>query len=41
MALQLVLNKDGNYEYQDPREIKPRPMISMSLKRMNLNKKLH
>ena len=28
MVLQLVLNKDGNYEYQDPREIKPRPMIS-------------
>ena len=28
MVLQLVLNKDGNYEYQDPREIKPRPIIS-------------
>ena len=28
MVLQLVLNKAGNYEYQDPREIKPRPMIS-------------
>ena len=28
MALQLVLDENGNYTYQDPRTVKPRPMIS-------------
>ena len=28
MALQLVLDANGNYTYQDPRTVKPRPMIS-------------
>ena len=28
MALQLVLDKNGNYTYQDPRTVEPRPIIS-------------
>ena len=28
MALQLVLDENGNYTYQDPRTVKPRPIIS-------------
>jgi len=28
MALQLVLDENGNYTYQDPRIVKPRPIIS-------------
>ena len=28
MALQLVLDENGNYTHQDPRTVKPRPIIS-------------
>ena len=39
MALQLVLDENGNYTYQDPRTVKPRPIISNDFEAYESNQK--